>query len=106
MADATVGSLREVFSGQVVARDASGYDDLRRSCVWNGDIDRRPWLIVQPGSVADDVAAAVSFARDAGRDLTVRGGGHNFSGACIADDARHDRPWAPSAMSRSIQAAT
>ena len=86
MADATVGSLREVFSGQVVARDASGYDDLRRSCVWNGDIDRRPWLIVQPRT-PQDVTAAVRFAQDAGREVTVRGGGHNFSGSCIADDA-------------------
>ena len=74
MADATGGSLREVFSGQVVARDASGYDDLRRSCVWNGDIDRRPWLIVQPRT-PQDVAAAVRFAQDAGREVTVRGGG-------------------------------
>lgn len=86
MADATVGSLREVFSGQLVARDAPGYDDLRRSCVWNGDIDRRPWLIAQPRT-PQDVAAAVRFAQDAGREVTVRGGGHNFSGSCIADDA-------------------
>ena len=86
MADATVSSLREVFSGQLVGRDASGYDDLRRSRVWNGDIDRRPWLIAQPRT-PQDVAAAVRFAQDAGREVTVRGGGHNFSGSCIADDA-------------------
>ena len=59
---------------------------MRAACVWNGDIDRRPWVIAQATSAAD-VAAAVRFARQVGRELAVRGGGHNFSGSCIAEDA-------------------
>ncbi len=81
-----LGSFRGRFAGRVLTPDDADYDELRAACVWNGDIDRRPWVIAQATSAAD-VAAAVGFAREVGRDVTVRGGGHNFSGSCIADDA-------------------
>ena len=77
---------REGFSGRVVTPADADYDAVRAECVWNGDIDRRPWLIAQPRTSAD-VAAAVRFARAAEREIAVRGGGHNFSGSCIADEA-------------------
>ena len=89
MSDLLAGQLKAFSSdlaGRVVTADDSDYDAVRAECVWNGDIDRRPWAIARVRS-ADDVAAAVRFARETGRDLAVRGGGHNFSGACIADDA-------------------
>jgi FAD/FMN-containing dehydrogenase len=79
-------SFRDDFGGRVVTPDDSDYDAVRAECVWNGDIDRRPAVIARARSV-DDVAAAVRLARETGRDLAVRGGGHNFSGACIANDA-------------------
>jgi len=79
-------SFRDELKGRVVTADDADYDAVRAQCVWNGQIDRRPWVIAQVRS-ADDVAATVRFARACGRDLAVRGGGHNFSGACIADDA-------------------
>ena len=79
-------SFRDDFTGLVVMASDSDYDAVRAECVWNGDIDRRPWVIARARSAAD-VAAAVRLARTSGRDLSVRGGGHNFSGSCIADDA-------------------
>jgi FAD/FMN-containing dehydrogenase len=85
LADA-VKSFRDDFGGRVVTDDDADYQAVRAECVWNGDIDRRPWVIARAGS-AQDVAAALRLARAAGRDVTVRGGGHNFSGSCIADDA-------------------
>ncbi|HET6171751.1 MAG TPA: FAD-binding oxidoreductase [Gaiellales bacterium] len=36
---------------------------------------------------AGDAAAAVRFARDAGLDICVRGGGHNVAGRAVADGA-------------------
>ena len=89
MADGLVGDLesfRGGFAGRVVTGDDSDYDAIRAECVWNGDIDRRPWVIARATSAAD-VAAAVRFASAAGREVAVRGGGHNFAGSCIADDA-------------------
>jgi hypothetical protein len=79
-------SFRDDFAGRVVTPDDSDYDAVRAECVWNGDIDRRAAVIARARS-ADDVAAAVRLARETGRDLAVRGGGHNFSGSCIANDA-------------------
>jgi FAD/FMN-containing dehydrogenase len=76
----------EDFGGRAVTANDPDYDAVRAECVWNGDVDRRPWVIARVRS-AEQVAAAIRLAQDSGRDLTVRGGGHNFSGSCIADDA-------------------
>jgi hypothetical protein len=51
-----VDQLRRSFAGEIIAPDGDGYDDARR--VWNATFDRRPALIVRPGTV-DDVVAAV-----------------------------------------------
>ena len=75
--------LRPHMTGPVLGPDDSGYDQARS--IWNGDIDRRPALIARCLS-ADDVAAAVGFARDRGLEIAVRGGGHAFSGSSVCDD--------------------
>ena len=72
------------MSGSVLLPEHDGYDDARR--VHNGMIDRRPALIVRCRSAAD-AAAAVRFARAAGADISVRGGGHNVGGLAVADGA-------------------
>src|SRR5262249_35243872 len=72
-------SFRGDFAGRVVTGDDADYEAVRAECVWNGDIERRPWIIARAVS-AQDVAAALRLGRASGRDLTVRGGGHNFSG--------------------------
>src|SRR5215217_180460 len=77
-------SFRREFGGQLITPQDPDYDAARS--VWNGDIDRHPVAIARC-STAQDVAAALAFARRAGLDLTVRGGGHNFAGTAIADGA-------------------
>jgi FAD/FMN-containing dehydrogenase len=52
--------------------------------MWNGMAAKQPAVVVQPTSVAE-VAAIVTFARDRGLLLSVRGGGHNIAGTSIAD---------------------
>ncbi len=78
----TVESLRPRLSGTVLTDGDPGYDVARS--VWNGEIDRRPAVVVRPAR-AEDVAAALAYAREAGLDVSVRGGGHNFGGAAVVD---------------------
>lgn len=82
--DGGLGALRGSFSGELLERAGTGYDEARK--VHNGLIDRRPALIARCRT-AGDVAAAVKHARDAGLDITVKGGGHNVAGRAVADDA-------------------
>ena len=69
--------------GVLILPQDPDYDTERR--VFNGMIDRRPAAIAQCTG-ADDVAAAVNFARDNGLPLSVRGGGHGVAGHSVVDD--------------------
>ncbi len=71
-------------SGRVLSPGDDGYDAARR--VHNGLVDRTPAVIVRCRNAAD-AAAAVRFARAAGLDICVRGGGHNVAGRAVVDDA-------------------
>ena len=81
---ALLDDLAGRVSGRVLRPADDGYDAARR--VHNGLVDRTPAVIVRCRSAAD-VAAGVRFARAAGLDISVRGGGHNVAGRAVADDA-------------------
>ncbi len=81
---ASVGDLTARVSGRVLRAGDAGYEDCRR--IHNGLIDRQPAVIVRCRSAAD-AAAAVRFARSAGLDVCVRGGGHNVGGRAVVEDA-------------------
>ncbi|MBB5855791.1 FAD-binding oxidoreductase [Amycolatopsis umgeniensis] len=76
-------ALRRKLSGTVVTAADPGYDTAR--AVWNGDIDRRPAVVVEC-ACREDVVTAVAFGREKGLEITVRGGGHSFSGSAVVDD--------------------
>jgi FAD/FMN-containing dehydrogenase len=76
-----IDQLRRVCT-EVISPDGAGYDDARR--LWNAVHDRRPALIVRPTS-ADEVAAAIGFAREHDLEITVRSGGHSATGLRGAD---------------------
>lgn len=78
-----LGALRSIISGPVHGPGDAGYDTARS--LWNGDVDKRPAAIAGCLS-ADDVSAALSFGREHGLEIAVRGGGHAFNGSSSVDD--------------------
>ncbi|MFZ0324480.1 MAG: FAD-binding oxidoreductase [Actinomycetes bacterium] len=74
------GALR----GTLILPEDDGYDDAR--AVYNGMIDKRPAAIARCCDAAD-VIACISFAREAGLTVSVRGGGHNAGGLGVWDGA-------------------
>ena len=79
----SLSELETSFAGDLVRPSDAAYDERR--AVWNGSIDRRPALIARC-TRASDVSAAVTFARQTGLPLAVRGGGHSFPGHSVCDD--------------------
>ncbi|MEU2040996.1 FAD-binding oxidoreductase [Nocardia niwae] len=75
-------ALRSTMDGPVFGPTDAGYDRAR--AIWNGDIDRHPAVIAQCLS-SGDVAAALAFGRDRGLEISVRGGGHSYSGTAVAE---------------------
>jgi FAD/FMN-containing dehydrogenase len=75
--DADIASLRSNVRGELVVAGDARYDEARR--VWNGNVDRRPGLIVRCAGAAD-VQQAVNFARSLGLLVSIRGGGHSAPG--------------------------
>jgi FAD/FMN-containing dehydrogenase len=70
------------ISGAVLAPQDEGYDESR--ALYNGLIDRRPAVIVRARTTLD-VVAALTLAREAGLEVSVRGGGHNVAGRAVTD---------------------
>jgi len=75
--------LTESLRGPLLQPTDDEYDEARS--VYNAMHDRRPALIVQAVDVAD-VIAAVTFAREQGLSLALRGGGHSVPGFGTCDD--------------------
>ena len=82
-AEAARRELGSEFAGELIGPDDAGYEEACK--VYNAMIDRRPALIARCAG-PDDVAKAVSFARDHDILLAVRGGGHNGAGLGTCDD--------------------
>ena len=73
--------------GRTMARDDVGYESARRGALWRTNTpDRFPARIVQANCV-DDVVAAVRAAKAAGQQVSVRSGGHSWSGNHVRDGA-------------------
>jgi len=81
--DRALRELKVSFAGELVSPEDATYD--RRRAVWNGSIDRHPALIARCAG-ASDVSAAVTFARQTGLPLAIKGGGHSFPGQSVCDD--------------------
>ncbi|AFY75432.1 FAD/FMN-dependent dehydrogenase (plasmid) [Synechococcus sp. PCC 7502] len=78
----TIEKLKTNVKGHVVLPNDPSYNEVRE--IWNAMIDRKPAVIVQCGE-ADDVSRAITFARENGLEISVRGGGHNIAGNAVCD---------------------
>jgi FAD/FMN-containing dehydrogenase len=66
-------------------RGADGYEAARRVTVWNGLVPERfPDVIVQARD-ADDVVAAIRYARANGQQVGIRSGGHSWAANHLRD---------------------
>lgn len=79
----TLDELRARVNGQTIVPGDAAYEEARK--VYNGMIDRRPGVIVRCTDVAD-VMASIQFAREQGKDLSIRGGSHSVPGFGTNDD--------------------
>jgi FAD/FMN-containing dehydrogenase len=79
-----IRQLRARFTGRLITPADGAYDEARR--LWNAALDRKPALIAQCAN-AEDVSAAIEFARAHGLEVSVRGGAHNAAGVAAADGA-------------------
>jgi FAD/FMN-containing dehydrogenase len=75
-------SLRSRVTGTVAEPGAPEYNDA--VAIWNGAIDRHPAVVVRCADSAD-VVHALAFAQDRDAEISVRGGGHGFSGFAVTD---------------------
>ena len=80
--EATIEEFSSGLRGPLIQPGDDDYEEARK--VWNANIDKHPTLIVRCKGPAD-VIRAVNFARDNNLLASVRGGGHSFPGASVAD---------------------
>jgi len=81
---AQYADLAASLRGELIVPGDPGYDAAR--AVYNAMIDKRPAAIARCRDAAD-VITCVSFGREHGVEIAVRGGGHNAGGLGVADDA-------------------
>jgi FAD/FMN-containing dehydrogenase len=82
LSEENLDKLAARLRGDLIRPTDEAYEKARR--VWNGMIDRKPALIVRCRGTAD-VMQAVDIARERNLLLSIRAGGHNVSGAAIAE---------------------
>ena len=70
------------FGDRLIGPEDARYDEART--LFNAMIDKRPALIARC-KTAEDVAAAIRFAREHDLPIAIRGGGHNGAGLASVD---------------------
>lgn len=78
-----IKNLKNKVKGQIVLPGDPNYNEARE--IWNAMIDRQPAVIIQCAE-ADDVPHAISYARDNGLEISIRGGGHNIAGSALCNN--------------------
>lgn len=75
--------LRFRLRGELYEPGAAEYEDT--CTLFNSTVVRRPALVARC-TAAEDVVAALAFAREHGLEVAVRAGGHSVTGRSLCDD--------------------
>jgi FAD/FMN-containing dehydrogenase len=78
----SIPKLRSEFKSRVIVPGDPDYEKART--VFYGGIDRHPAVIIKVAD-ANDVSRVVSLARETGRELAIRSGGHSIAGHCVSN---------------------
>src|SRR5215471_10791732 len=76
--------FREKLKGRLILPGDRDYDLARRVASFNPTSDKQPQMIVRCAG-PEDVARAVTFARDKSLEVAVRSGGHDLLGASVCE---------------------
>jgi FAD/FMN-containing dehydrogenase len=79
----TLQELHRRLSGEIQHPGSPAYDEA--CTLFNSMIERRPRLVVRCSS-PEDIANALSYARENGLEIAVRAGGHSVAGMSLVDD--------------------
>src|SRR4029450_1679611 len=77
-----IAKISAGLSGALLLPGDERYDLARQ--IHNGLIDKRPALIARCLGTAD-VVAAIELAREAGLEVSIRGGGHNGASRAVPE---------------------
>lgn len=75
MYPANLDTFQKIFSGDIILPDYAGYEEASTTILARG----APAIIVRP-KTANEIAMAVSFARENSLILSIRSGGHSEAG--------------------------
>jgi FAD/FMN-containing dehydrogenase len=76
----------KTLEDKIVRQGDAGYEQHRESMVWNAlKPDRYPDAIVR-ATTEPDIVDAIRLARESGRQVAVRAGGHSWVGSSLRDD--------------------
>ena len=81
--ETSLQDLQTSLRGNLIGKDDPGYDEARS--VYNGMVDKYPFVIAQCRDVAD-VMASLAFGKTHKLPIAIRGGGHNAGGLGICDN--------------------
>jgi FAD/FMN-containing dehydrogenase len=77
-----IAALASRLDGPILTPSDAGFAAAIQT--WNAMINKRPALVVQPGS-SQDVVQAIRFANSHRVLLSVKGGGHHLAGTSLTD---------------------
>ena len=82
VAESAINAVAAELDGTLLRPEDDGF--AASVTIWNAMVARRPALVIRPASTRD-IVRAVTFVRDEGLEMSIRGGGHNIAGLSLSD---------------------